>query len=271
MSAASPNAGTGADTGAAVEAKAAAQAGLDEQGERVRGIFSKIARRYELFNALSSLGIYRHWLNVVARHAACSPTDRVLDVAGGAGDVAFTLARRCPPASIELTDFCREMLDVAQTRIEAGEGRGVPVRTSIADAMDLPYDDASFDVLTVAYGLRNFSDRVRSMREALRVLRPGGTYVALEFSTPGNPAWRALYDFYLGHVIPLVGGALTHDRPGFDYLVSSIREFPPQHVIVGELESVGFADVGYHGCTGGVATVYWATRPCAQPAAHPAG
>lgn len=239
------------------------QPALDEHGQRVRGIFSNIAGRYEAFNALSSLGIYRYWLRVMARTAACKPTDLVLDVAGGAGDVSFELCRVCPPAAIELTDFCPEMLDVARGRIEAGENRGVPVTCDVADAMALPFPDDSFDVLTVAYGLRNFSDRVASMRQALRVLRPGGTYVALEFSTPSNAGWRALYGWYRDHMLPLIGGAVTRDRAGFDYLARSIREFPSQETICGELRGVGFADVGYHDCTGGIATVYRATRPLA--------
>ena len=231
----------------------------DEKGERVREIFSKIARKYETFNALSSLGIYRTWLRRVARTAACRPTDHVIDVAGGTGDVTFEICRTCPPASVELTDFCKEMLDVADVHIEQGASRGVAVRTREADAMDLPYGDDQFDVYTVAYGLRNFSDRVRSMREARRVLHTGGTYVALEFSTPSNPVWRAVYHLYQGHVLPAIGGALTHDRAGFDYLVSSIREFPPQSVIVDELKGSGFGNVEYHPCTGGIATIYRAT------------
>lgn len=242
-------------------ASEAAGANLDDHGRRVCGIFSNIATRYEAFNALSSMGIYRYWLRVMARTAACKPTDLVLDVAGGAGDVSFELCRVCPPAAIELTDFCPEMLDVARQRIAAGENRGVPVTCDVADAMALPFPDEGFDVLTVAYGLRNFSDRVASMREALRVLRPGGTYVALEFSTPANPAWRALYGWYRDHMLPLIGGAVTRDRAGFDYLARSIREFPSQDVICEELRGVGFADVGYHDCTGGVATVYRAVRP----------
>ena len=237
----------------------------DEHAERVRGIFSQIARRYELFNALSSMGIYRYWLAAVASAVQARPTDEVLDVAGGAGDVTFELARRCPPARVELTDFCPEMLEVARGRIAAGEARGVPVTTNVADAMALPYADASYDVVTVAYGLRNFSDRVLSMREALRVLRPGGTYVALEFSTPKNPAWRGVYGWYRDHVLPLIGGALTRDPSGFSYLARSIREFPPQGTIVSELVQVGFTEVGYHDCTGGIATVYRAVKP-ASPA-----
>lgn len=227
-----------------------------DKAARVNDIFRQIARRYETFNALSSLGIYRAWLRRVAKTAACKPTDAVIDVAGGTGDVSFELVRVCPPASIELTDFTKEMLDVADEHIAAGAAQGVPVRTRVADALDLPYPDASFDVYTVAYGLRNFTDRQLSMREARRVLRKGGTYVALEFSTPKNPAWRTIYNVYLGHVIPFVGGALTHDRPGFDYLVSSIREFPPQSVVVGELEAAGFGDVSYDLCSGGIATIY---------------
>lgn len=233
----------------------------DAHAERVHSIFSAIAPKYETFNAISSLGVYRHWLAVVARMADCKPTDLVLDVAGGAGDVSFELCRHYPPAAIELTDFSPEMLQVAQGRIDAGENRGVPVTCDTADAMALPFPDTSFDVLTVAYGLRNFSDRFKSMQEAFRVLVPGGTYVALEFSTPRNPAWRALYQFYQGRVLPFVGGLLTHDRSGFDYLVSSIREFPPQETIVGELARAGFVEVEYHDCTGGIATVYRARRP----------
>lgn len=233
---------------------------LDEKGAMVRSIFSKIARRYDTFNALSSLGIYKSWLKRVALTAACKPDERVIDVAGGTGDVAFELCRRCPPASIELTDFTPEMLEVARDRIARGAARGVAVSTAEADAMHLPYADASFDVLTMAYGLRNFSDRQLAMREAARVLAPGGRAVILEFGTPPNPAWRALYNVYLGHVVPFVGGVVCGDRSGFRYLASSIRAFPKQDVVVEELRAAGFAHVGYHDCTGGIAAVYSARK-----------
>ena len=233
---------------------------LDEKGTMVRGIFSQIARRYDAFNAVSSLGIYRRWLRRVARLAACTPDERVIDVAGGTGDVAFELCRSCPPASIELTDFTPEMLEVAKDRIAAGANCGVPVTVAEADAMHLPYADGSFDVLTMAYGLRNFSDRLLAMREASRVLVPGGRAVILEFGTPPNPAWRAVYNVYLGHVVPAVGGVVAGDRSGFKYLASSIRAFPRQEVVARELGDSGFAHVEYHDCTGGIAAVYLARK-----------
>ncbi len=244
---------------------AAAADPLDEKGTMVRSIFSKIARRYDAFNALSSLGIYKSWLRRVARTAACTPEERVIDVAGGTGDVAFELCRLCPPASIELTDFTPEMLEVARARIAKGAACGVGVTTAEADAMGLPYPDASFDVLTMAYGLRNFSDRKKAMREAVRVLKPGGRAVILEFGTPPNPLWRAVYNVYLGHIVPAVGGAVCGDRSGFEYLSRSIREFPRQTVIVEELKESGFSRVGYRDCSGGVAAVYLAEKAPGRP------
>ncbi|MBM6754993.1 ubiquinone/menaquinone biosynthesis methyltransferase [Collinsella tanakaei] len=232
----------------------------DSHAARVRQIFSNIARRYDLFNALSSFGIYRSWLARTARAAACTPADRVLDVAGGTGDVAFELARRCPPASIELTDFTPEMLEVARERIAAGAARGVDVGVREVDAHNLPYTDGSFTMVTCAYGLRNFSDRTRAMREAARVLVPGGRYVVLEFATPPWAPWRALYGWYLGHMIPLIGGVLCGDRSGFEYLRDSIRGFPPQEVICDELRRSGFSAVSYRNCTGGIAAVYTAVK-----------
>ena len=242
------------------DARVADEHVVDEKGAMVRDIFSKIARRYDVFNALSSLGIYRIWLARVAEAASCTPDDRVIDVAGGTGDVAFELCRVCPPHSIELTDFTPEMLEVASERIAKGYARGVDVRVREADAMALPYDDASFDVLTMAYGLRNFSDRQLAMREACRVLVPGGKAVILEFGTPPNKAWRAVYNVYLGHVVPAVGGVVCGDRSGFKYLSSSIRAFPRQDIVVDELRASGFDHVEYHDCTGGIAAVYIARK-----------
>lgn len=233
---------------------------LDQHGTRVRSIFSGIARRYDLFNALSSFGIYRSWLARTARAAACTRDDRVLDVAGGTGDVTFELCRRCPPASVELTDFTPEMLEVAEERIEGGAARGVPVDLREVDAHALSYDDGSFTVVTCAYGLRNFSERTRAMREAARVLTPGGRYVVLEFGTPPNALWRALYGWYLTHMIPFIGGLLCGDRSGFEYLRDSIKGFPAQDVIARELREAGFTTVSYRNCTGGIAAVYTAVK-----------
>lgn len=232
----------------------------DAHAERVKGIFSQIARKYDLFNALSSFGIYRSWLRRVARAASCDGGDRVLDVAGGTGDVAFTLCELCPPASIELTDFTPEMLDVAAERIARGEGRGVPCDLNVVDAHRLPYGDGAFTVVACAYGLRNFSRRRRAMEEAARVLVPGGRYVVLEFGTPPHALWRALYRFYLAHMIPLIGGLVTGDRAGFEYLRDSIEAFPPQDEIADELRAAGFSRVSYANLTGGIVAVYTAVR-----------
>mgnify|MGYP003292995383 CR=1 FL=1 len=233
---------------------------VDPKGSMVRGIFSKIADSYGTFNAVSSLGIYRSWLKVLAETAACTADEKVLDVAGGTGDVAFELCRRCPPASIEVSDFTPAMLRVARERSEAGASRGVPMAFTEADAMNLPYGDSSFDVLTMAYGLRNFSDRAKAMDEALRVLRPGGRAAILEFGTPKNALWRSVYNVYRDHVVPFVGGCVAGDREGFKYLARSISEFPVQERIVEELKEAGFAEVGYHDCTGGIAAVYLARK-----------
>ncbi len=227
---------------------------------RVKGIFSGIARRYTLFNALSSFGIYRSWLTRMARIADAGPADVVLDVAGGTGGVAFELCAACPPARIELTDFTPAMLEVARARIEAGAARGVPVVLREADAHSLPFKDGSFTMVTCAYGLRNFSDRRRAMAEAVRVLAPGGRYVALEFATPPNRLWRALYRFYLTHMIPLIGGLVTGDQAGFVYLRDSIIGFPGQGEIVRELEEAGFSEVTYEQRTGGIVAIYRAVK-----------
>ena len=237
---------------------AVAPGGRDAHGTRVRSIFSEIARRYDLFNALSSFGIYRSWLRRVARAAACTAQDRVLDVAGGTGDVAYTLCEQCPPGSIELTDFTPQMLEVARERMRAGANMGVPVTFNEVDAHALPYDDASFTLVTCAYGLRNFSDRRRAMREAARVLVPGGRYVVLEFGTPPNRIWRALYRVYLNHMIPFIGGLLTGDRAGFEYLRDSIKAFPAQDAIADELREAGFSQVSYSNRTGGIVAIYTA-------------
>ena len=228
--------------------------------ERVKDIFSHIARRYELFNAVSSFGAYRRWLDGMMRQAPITAEDDVLDIAGGTGDVSRWVARAFHPKHIQCTDLVPEMLEVARAHQAAGHFCGVQVDFDIVDAQDIPYADASYDVITMAYGIRNMPDRPRALAEMHRVLKPGGALVCLEFSTPPNPVWRMLYRFYLRHLIPFWGGLVTGDKSGFVYLAKSIQAFPDQRGLTRMMEDAGFRNVSWKNYTGGIAAVHVAYK-----------
>ena len=228
--------------------------------ERVKTIFSTIARKYERFNAISSFGAYRRWLAGMMNQAPIRPEHDVLDIAGGTGDVSKYVARTKHPAHIQLTDLVPEMLDVARMHKARGAFGSTPVDFDVVDAQDIPYADASYDVVTMAYGIRNMPDRPRALKEMHRVLKPGGSLVCLEFSTPPNPVWRALYNVYLKHLIPFWGGLITGDRDGFVYLAKSIRAFPDQEGLAQMMRDAGFTDVTWKNYTGGIAAVHVARK-----------
>lgn len=236
------------------------EAPAELSSERVKSIFSSIATKYERFNAISSFGAYKGWLRGMMKQAPIGSDDVVLDIAGGTGDVTFTVARAKHPKAICCTDLVPEMLEVAQAHMAAGASDGVPVTFEVVDAQDIPYEDESYDAITMAYGIRNMPDRPRALAEMYRVLKPGGSLVCLEFSTPPNAVWRTLYNFYLKHLIPFWGGLITGDREGFVYLSKSIKAFPDQEGLAELMREAGFTDVTWKNYTGGIAAVHVAKK-----------
>ena len=244
-----------------IDTATGAEAPAELSTARVKAIFAAIAKKYDRFNAISSFGAYRGWLAGMMRQADIGPTDDVLDVAGGTGEVAFTVARTKHPAHIQLTDLVPEMLEVAKDLDARGLSDGVPIDFQVVDAQDMPFANDSYPVITMAYGIRNMPDREKALSEVYRVLKPGGQFVCLEFSTPPNALWRGLYKFYLMHILPLVGKVITGDRGGFDYLAKSIRAFPAQEEYAKMLEAAGFEQVAWKNYTGGIAAVHTARKP----------
>jgi len=227
--------------------------------DRVRGIFSTIAPKYDRFNRLSSMGIDRIWRRRTVRYAALTPESAVLDLAAGTGDLTMAIARQAAPEQVVSTDFVPEMLEIGKPKAARYRGR-TKITFQVADAQDLPFDDESFDAVTVAFGVRNLPDREANFREVLRVLKPGGRYVILEFSTPAFAPFRALYHFYLRTVIPGLGGMLTGDRASFDYLNESILAFPDQRALAAALSQTGFSSVQWHNLTMGIVAVHVAVK-----------
>ncbi len=227
--------------------------------DRVHGIFSGIADSYDTFNLLSSFGIDRIWRRRAVRLAQLKSGDRVLDLCAGTGDLSFALARTGTPSQVVGTDFVAEMLEVAERK--AGSYHGdVALSFSQADAQDLPFEDASFDVVTVAFGVRNLPDRAANFTEVRRVLRPGGRYVVLEFSRPPFFLFRWLYHVYLRVVIPTLGSLLSSgDRASFQYLNDSILRFPDQPSLAAELRVAGFSAIDWTNLTFGIVAVHVAT------------
>lgn len=220
-------------------------------------MFGRIASRYDVANRILSAGFDLGWRRRLVRRVAQYAPRRLLDLATGSGDVAFALARglTVKPAIVGM-DFCQPMLAQAeQKRRAASDGRYDCVRFAQGDGLNLPLPSADFDVVTIAFGLRNMADRPRALTEIRRVLRPGGALLVLEFSQP-YALLRPFYFFYLKHLLPVIGGWVTGDPSAYRYLNDSIETFPGRAELEEELTAAGFTNVSSEGLTGGTVALH---------------
>jgi demethylmenaquinone methyltransferase/2-methoxy-6-polyprenyl-1,4-benzoquinol methylase len=219
-------------------------------------LFAPIAARYDLANHILSGYRDRAWRRWVVKRAAPKPDECLLDLCTGTGDLALEFARLCPELEIVGLDISLPMLQVAREKLlKLGLEKKITLQQG--DALHLSFDDGAFDLVTVAFGVRNLPDRLQGLREIYRVLKPNGRAFILEFSLPQSLLLRPLYLVYLRYFLPNIGGILTGSRASYAYLRDSIDAFPARAQILCELHELGFRPVGYEDLTGGIATLYW--------------
>ena len=224
-----------------------------EKATRVRGVFDSVARRYDLMNDLLSLGMHRVWKAYTVSVANVKAGDRVLDIAGGTGDLARAFASRVGPQGlVVLTDINEAMLRVGRDRLLDD---GVALPTLTCDAERLPFADGHFDLVTVAFGLRNMTHKEQALVEMARVLRPGGRLLVLEFSKIAAPLSKP-YDWYSFKVMPLIGKVVAKDEDSYRYLAESIRMHPDQATLKAMMKDAGFGHVDVHNMAAGVVALH---------------
>ncbi len=224
----------------------------------VQTLFTAIAGRYDVLNHVLSFGLDLVWWRAMARASLAGPGLRFLDVAAGTGDSSLALARR--GAEVVTSDFTQAMLRLGPRKF-ARKGFSHRIWASVgADALRLPFRDATFDGLTICYGIRNVEDRAMAYAEFMRVLRPGGTLTILEFSRPVWGWLRGLYGAYSRHVLPRIGRLVSGDPGAYTYLPESIRAFPDQPALAVELEVAGFRQVRWRNLSGGIVALHTAVR-----------
>jgi len=235
-----------------------------EKASLVRGVFDRVAGKYDLMNDLMSAGVHRVWKDMTAARLNPQPGEVIVDCAGGTGDIArrvAKLARQAKarrgglPASILIVDYNAEMVSAGREK-----GWDPEIAACVGDAQRLPLADASADAYVIGFGIRNVTDIPTALREARRVLKPGGRFLCLEFSRPRAAALRRAYDAYSFAVIPKIGEMVMNDRDSYQYLVESIRRFPDQEHFAALIREAGFGQVSFTNFTGGVAALHhgWA-------------
>jgi len=226
-----------------------------DKAGRVHGVFTSVASKYDIMNDVMSGGVHRIWKDAMMDWLAPRSGQRLLDVAGGTGDIAFRFLRRAPGATAVVCDMTEQMLVNGQKRAEAEKLAG-SLDWVVGDAMALPFKDRSFDVYTISFGIRNVTRPQDALAEAFRVLKPGGRLMVLEFSQLPNPGLQWAYDRYSYNVIPAMGQAIAGDRDSYQYLVESIRKFPDQETFAQMIRDAGFGQVKYRNLTVGVAALH---------------
>ncbi|HJW51788.1 MAG TPA: bifunctional demethylmenaquinone methyltransferase/2-methoxy-6-polyprenyl-1,4-benzoquinol methylase UbiE [Burkholderiaceae bacterium] len=233
------------------------QVAVEEKAHRVAGVFDSVARRYDLMNDVMSAGLHRVWKAFTVRHANVQPGMKVLDIAGGTGDLARAFARRAgKTGEVWLTDINGAMLAEGRDRL-LDVGLDLPLAQ--CDAEHLPFSDGHFDRVSVAFGLRNMTHKDAALTEMARVLRPGGRLFVLEFSRIWQPL-APLYDAYSFNVLPWLGGKLAGDSASYRYLAESIRVHPPQQELAQMMERAGLEDVQWFNLTAGVCALHVGTK-----------
>ncbi len=227
----------------------------DAKAGLVHGVFSSVAPKYDVMNDVMSLGVHRLWKDAMLDWLAPRPGQRLLDVAGGTGDIAFRFLRRASETQAVVCDMTQDMLVTGAKRADA-EALSDRLTWVVGDAMALPFPDASFDVYTISFGIRNVTRVSDALSEAFRVLRPGSRLMVLEFSQLPNPGLQWAYDRYSFNVIPALGQAIARDRGSYQYLVESIRRFPDQEDFADMIRDAGFDLVKYRNLSMGIAALH---------------
>ena len=230
-----------------------------KHAKAVREMFSGIATKYDFLNHFLSVNIDKKWRRLVAKKLRTVLDDEnalVLDVACGTGDLSLELQRNAA-AKVVGTDFCRPMLEIA---FDKNDQSATKIPYIEADGMNLSFADETFDAVTIAFGLRNFSNWQNGLIELRRILKPGGKLAVLEFSTPLVPGFRQAFQFYFSNILPRIGGVVSGSRGAYEYLPDSVSRFPDQKNLVKMMQKTGFSEVEYKNLTGGIAALHIGAR-----------
>ena len=230
-----------------------------DRASRVRALFDRIAPRYDLVNDVQSFGLHRFWKRRLIRQAQLKKGEKALDVCCGTGDITLSIARQ----GLETigVDFSPGMLEQARRRNSAS----AQATFIEADALKLPFGNDHFDLLTIAYGLRNIEDFEAGLRELARVLKPGGRMLVLDFGKPDNRLWRRLYFGYLGWMVPLFGSVFCGDSAAYSYILESLKHYPAQQGVADQMKSMGFEAVKIDTILGGVMSINQGRKAAAAP------
>ncbi|MCG7521747.1 bifunctional demethylmenaquinone methyltransferase/2-methoxy-6-polyprenyl-1,4-benzoquinol methylase UbiE [Ruegeria sp. Ofav3-42] len=226
-----------------------------EKAGRVQGVFNSVASKYDVMNDVMSMGIHRVWKDAMMDWLAPRPGQRLLDVAGGTGDISFRFLKRAGYGHATVLDLTEPMLVEGRQRAEADQ-MADSLNWVVGDAMSLPFDDNTFDVYTISFGIRNVTRPQEALNEAFRVLKPGGRLMVLEFSQLPNDGLQKLYDLYSFNVIPRMGKLIANDYDSYQYLVESIRKFPDQETFLGMVRAAGFENAKYRNLSMGIAALH---------------